>query len=145
MQVHTVNSNSRNSNCQCSPFSNKNAFFSRIFCISGWLAVPINQDKWSPTVFKSYLTENVRLWNCTKQKIFKEIIFLLWEQKKHKYSVYSKSRHFEHFNDQLNPICLLLPLLGAHHILHVSGIRVKVKTGGIYVTIFLHKVNSAVK
>jgi len=28
-------------------------------------------------------------------------------------------------NDQLNPICHLLALLGAHHILHVSRIRVK--------------------
>jgi len=28
-------------------------------------------------------------------------------------------------NAELNPICHLLALLGAHHILHVSGIRVK--------------------
>ena len=28
-------------------------------------------------------------------------------------------------NDELNPICHLLALLGAHHILHVSRIRVK--------------------
>jgi len=28
-------------------------------------------------------------------------------------------------NPELNPICHLLALLGAHHILHVSGIRVK--------------------
>jgi len=28
-------------------------------------------------------------------------------------------------NAQLNPICHLLALLGAYHILHVSGIRVK--------------------
>jgi hypothetical protein len=28
-------------------------------------------------------------------------------------------------NAELNPTCHLLPLLGAHHILHVSGIRVK--------------------
>jgi len=28
-------------------------------------------------------------------------------------------------NDELNPICHLLALLGAHHIFHVSGIRVK--------------------
>ena len=27
---------------------------------------------------------------------------------------------------ELNPICYLLALLGAHHILHVSGIRVNV-------------------
>jgi len=29
-------------------------------------------------------------------------------------------------NADLNPICRLLALLGAHHILHVSRIRVKV-------------------
>jgi hypothetical protein len=29
------------------------------------------------------------------------------------------------FNAELNPICHLLALLGAHHILHVSRIRVK--------------------
>jgi len=29
-------------------------------------------------------------------------------------------------NAELNPICHFLALLGAHHILHISGIRVKV-------------------
>jgi len=27
-------------------------------------------------------------------------------------------------NAELNPVCHLLALLGAHHILHVSGLRV---------------------
>ena len=40
-QVHTVNSNSRTSNCKCGLFSKKCSII-RIFCISGWLAVPIN-------------------------------------------------------------------------------------------------------
>jgi len=31
-------------------------------------------------------------------------------------------------NAELNPICHFLALLGAHHILHVSRIRVKYKT-----------------
>ena len=48
-QVHTINSNSRTSNCQCGLFSKKNPiiriFF--FFCVSGWLAVPINAEKWS--------------------------------------------------------------------------------------------------
>ena len=48
-QVHTVNSNSRTANCQCGLFSHKNPII-RIFCISGWLAVPINPDKWSSAV-----------------------------------------------------------------------------------------------
>jgi len=33
---------------------------------------------------------------------------------------------FEGLNAELNPICHLLALLGAHPILHVSRIRVKV-------------------
>ena len=35
---------------------------------------------------------------------------------------------FNPLNAELNPICHLLALLGAHHILHVSRIRVKVLT-----------------
>jgi hypothetical protein len=48
-QVHTVNSNSRTSNCQCYLLSNKNPII-RIFCPSGWPAVPINLAKCSSTV-----------------------------------------------------------------------------------------------
>jgi len=33
--------------------------------------------------------------------------------------------YFNPLNTELNPICHLLALLGAHHILHVSRIRVK--------------------
>ena len=32
---------------------------------------------------------------------------------------------FNSLNAKLNPICHLLSLLGAHHIFHVSGLRVK--------------------
>ena len=32
---------------------------------------------------------------------------------------------FKHLNAELNPICHFLALLGAHHILHFSRIRVK--------------------
>jgi len=38
------------------------------------------------------------------------------------------SVHFNPLNAELNPICYLLALLGAHHFLHVSGIRVKLLT-----------------
>jgi hypothetical protein len=48
-QVHTVLSNSRNSNCQCSLYSKKNPII-RIFCIRGWLAVPFNPNMWISTV-----------------------------------------------------------------------------------------------
>jgi hypothetical protein len=33
--------------------------------------------------------------------------------------------NFNRLNAKLNPICHLLALLGAHHILHISRIRVK--------------------
>jgi hypothetical protein len=36
-------------------------------------------------------------------------------------------------NTELNPICHLLALLGAHHILHVSKIRVNIPI--VYVTL----------
>ena len=40
--------------------------------------------------------------------------------------------YFNPFNAKLNPICHLLALLGAHHILHVSRIRVKVLNSIIF-------------
>jgi len=36
-----------------------------------------------------------------------------------------KKTNVNHLNPELNPICYLLALLGAHHFLHVSRIRVK--------------------
>ena len=50
-QVHTVNSKSRTSNCQCSLFSNKHPII-RIFCTSGSFTVPINPDMWSSSVIR---------------------------------------------------------------------------------------------
>jgi len=38
------------------------------------------------------------------------------------------SINFNPLKPQLNPICYLLALLGAHHFLHVSRIRVKLLT-----------------
>ena len=37
-------------------------------------------------------------------------------------------KYFNPLNPELNPICYLLALLGAHHFLHVSRIRVKLLT-----------------
>jgi len=37
-----------------------------------------------------------------------------------------RSEDFNALNAELNPICHPLALLGAHHILHVSRVRVKV-------------------
>jgi hypothetical protein len=38
---------------------------------------------------------------------------------------------FNPLNAELNPICHLLALLGAHHILHVSRLRVKINIEGL--------------
>jgi len=46
-------------------------------------------------------------------------------------AIYKTSyRHINPLNHELNPICYLLALLGAHHFLHVSRIRVKSLTFG---------------
>jgi len=37
-------------------------------------------------------------------------------------------KYFNPLNAELNPICYLLALLGAHHIFHVSGLRVKLNS-----------------
>ena len=51
------------------------------------------------------------------------------EEKYFKYNgLFDKSKANLYINPlkpELNPICYLLALLGAHHFLHVSGIRVK--------------------
>ena len=45
------------------------------------------------------------------------------------YVQYTAIHNFNPLNAKLNPICHLLALLGAHHILHVSRIKVKIKLG----------------
>ena len=52
-------------------------------------------------------------------------------------------KHFNPLNAELNPICYLLELLGAHHFLHVSRIRVKALTlrllmSYIYIYIYIY-------
>ena len=42
----------------------------------------------------------------------------------------SGAYNFNPLKPELNPICYLLALLGAHHFLHVSRIRVKLLTFG---------------
>ena len=51
--------------------------------------------------------------------------------------------YFNPLNPKLNPICYLLALLGAHHFLHVSRIRVKLLTfrllmSYIYIYIYIY-------
>ena len=50
-------------------------------------------------------------------------------------------------NAELNPICYLLALLGAHHFLHVSRIRVKSLTlrllmSHIYIYVYIYDISS---
>ena len=64
-------------------------------------------------------------------------LFIYWEVESCFFSYYQldspQTSHFvdnidiNSLNDELNPICLLLALLGAHHILHVRRIKVNVK------------------
>ena len=46
------------------------------------------------------------------------------EFSRHIFEKYSDFR-FNPLNAELNPICHLLALFGAHHIFHVSGLRIK--------------------
>jgi len=60
----------------------------------------------------------------------KGIVFLsLAETPKCAYRMYLRTfslrRDINTLHDKLNPICNLMALLGAHHILHVGGIMVK--------------------
>ena len=43
---------------------------------------------------------------------------------------YCANIFFNPLNAELNPICHLLALLGAHHIFHVSGLRVNFRCYG---------------
>jgi len=50
---------------------------------------------------------------------------------------------FNPLNPELNPICYLLALLGAHHFLHVSRIRVKLLTFRLlmsYIYIYIYMI-----
>ena len=46
---------------------------------------------------------------------------------------------FNPLNAELNPICHLLALLEAHHILHVSRIRVNNEIGDIYTNLHIQR------
>jgi hypothetical protein len=66
--------------------------------------------------------------------VFSLLCILLWEFLTKQIPVIPQPLHLLHLaptdfnplNVKLNPICHLLALLGAHHILHVSRIRVNV-------------------
>jgi len=60
-----VNSDRRFLGSQRSLFAKNNPII-QIFCIFGWLAVPINSDKWSSTVHLNFLFM-INFLQCSRQ------------------------------------------------------------------------------
>ena len=80
-----------------------------------------------PSVFLSALSSNV-LSPCSSLSVNDQV---------------SEPAPFNPLNPELNPICYLLALLGAHHFFHVSRIRVKILTfrrltSYIYIYIYIY-------
>jgi len=67
--------------------------------------------------------------HCTKHVVLLSRAILFFDQcmNPHIIIIY-KVILFNPLKPELNPICYLLALLGAHHFLHVSRIRVKLLT-----------------
>ena len=86
------------------------------------------QNKTTPTwkCCATLVLSEVRKWSTN---LHFEIIFLI-AQFRHRQFFISWIRNYDinPLNAELNPICCLLALLGAHHFLHVSRIRVKLLT-----------------
>ena len=66
--------------------------------------------------------------HCTKSCIYSQNMLL----KMGEFVARNMYSWFNPLNAELNPICHLLALLGAHHILHVSGLRVKRSINGLF-------------
>ena len=66
----------------------------------------------------------------TGTKLFESTYTKAWCMviNKEKFLTVSTNFNFNPINPELNPICYLLALLGAHHFLHVSRIKVKLLT-----------------
>jgi len=75
-------------------------------------------------------------------QILKERIRPTWTKNR---SMYISTLKLNPLNTELNPICHLLALLGAHHILHVSRIRVKWNTHIIFACVMIKKQITAKK
>jgi len=62
-----------------------------------------------------------------EHRVLRKIFGHKWDEVREQW----RRLHYEELNPlkpELNPICYLLALLGAHHFLHVSRIRVKLLT-----------------
>ena len=73
----------------------------------------------------SEICENNMAMSVAKFLLFKRIKRKEWRNQSAALSVPRKKWGIKSLNAELNPICHLLALIGAHHILHVSRIRVK--------------------
>ena len=76
-----------------------------------------------------------RIWTCNSSVVQPLTQSLQWLSYPGSYSI-STSFYFLHFNPlnaELHPIYHLLALLGAHHILHVSRVRVKLQLSSAFI------------
>jgi len=78
-----------------------------LICLSGiFIAMLVRALRRRPDMWSTIIS----VWQCFVSPIFKVDCYL---------------HIINPLNPELNPICYLLALLGAHHFLHVSRIRVK--------------------
>jgi hypothetical protein len=112
MQVRTVNSDGRTSNCQCGLFSKKNSVI-RIFCISGWFTVQINPNKLSSAVRESVSSNRIySLQSKNSQRTRSEQkldeIGVRWRrfQNNHRLNVHSKQPRLHHKHELQQTLCI---------------------------------------
>ena len=87
--------------------------FSRIFSQTARFSKKVAEHKICVLIFSINFSETFLILRRTERDMIQNV------QGEHK---------FNPLNPELNPICYLLALLGAHHFLHISRIRVKLLT-----------------
>jgi len=92
-------------------------------CLSPGRAAPLEQHCLLSGVVTSLPQVVGRYW---VQAVLRQDDSSVWLT--HRKMTANQMNVFNPLNPELNPICYLLALLGAHHFLHVSGIRVKLLT-----------------
>ena len=103
--------------CYC-----RNINKSYAFSLSPVLLCPLTSSSWqlyTSTIVWMFLKNQPEI-STFREKRPKEM--------SHKPNQQAQLQIFNPLNPELNPICYLLALLGAHHFLHVSRIRVKLLT-----------------
>ena len=86
----------------------------------------LNPQTWVPKASTLPLDHRRRFrsWYCFSIQDILLMVISLFVKCRHS----TPLRKFNPLNAELNPICYLLALLGAHHFLHISRIRVKLLT-----------------